>query len=67
MSAKITQENLYLLLPLKIAWLAKWAVEDKGISVAEAINRIYRSELYKKLEPKVPSIGIWAPWTCTKS
>lgn len=49
MSAKITQENLYLLLPLKIAWLAKWAVEDKGISVAEAINRIYRSELYKKL------------------
>lgn len=24
-------------------------VEDKGISIVEAINRIYRSKLYKKL------------------
>lgn len=49
MSAKITQDNLYLLLPIKIGWLAKWIVEDKGISITEAINRIYRSKLYKKL------------------
>lgn len=49
MSATITQDNLYLLLPSKIGWLAKWMVEDKGISIPEAINRIYRSKLYKKL------------------
>ena len=49
MSATITQDNLYLLLPIKIGWLAKWMVEDKGISIIEAINRIYRSKLYKKL------------------
>lgn len=49
MSATITQDNLYLLLPLKIGWLARWLVEDYGISIAQAINRIYRSELYKKL------------------
>lgn len=49
MSATITQDNLYLLLPIKIGWLAKWMVEDKGISIVEAINRIYRSKLYKKL------------------
>lgn len=49
MSATITQENLYLLLPIKIGWLTKWIVEDKGMSIAEAINCIYRSELYKKL------------------
>lgn len=49
MSAKITQENLYLLLPFKIGWLAKWMVEDKGVSLSEAINRIYHSKLYKKL------------------
>lgn len=49
MSATITQENLYLLMPLKIGWLAKWLVEDTGITVAEAITRIYRSRLYKKL------------------
>lgn len=49
MSAKITQENLYLLLPFKIGWLAKWIVEDKGVSISEAINCIYHSKLYKKL------------------
>ena len=49
MSATITQDNLYLLLPVKIGWLAKWVVEDKGISITEAIYRIYHSKLYKKL------------------
>lgn len=49
MSATITQDNLYLLLPSKIGWLTKWMVEDEGISITEAINRIYRSKLYKKL------------------
>ncbi len=49
MKAKITQGNLYLLLPVKIGWLAPWLSEDKGISLTEAINLIYRSELYKKL------------------
>ena len=50
MSTKITQENLYLLLPLKIGWLASWLSEDKGISIAAAIKRIYHSQLYKKLD-----------------
>lgn len=49
MSSKITQENLYLILPIKIGWLAEWLAGDKGISLTEAINRIYRSDLYKKL------------------
>ncbi len=49
MNAKITQDNLYMLLPLKIGWLAPWLLEDKGISLTDAINRIYRSKLFKKL------------------
>lgn len=49
MNTKITQENLYLLLPVKIGWLAAWLSEDKGISLTDAISRIYHSELYKKL------------------
>ena len=40
MNAKITQDNLYMLLPLKIGWLAPWLSEDKGISLTDAINRI---------------------------
>ena len=49
MSATITQDNLHLLLPCKIGWLAQWMVEDKGVSITEAINAIYHSKLYKKL------------------
>lgn len=49
MSAQITQDNLYLLLPMKIGKLASWLSEDRDISVADAINRIYHSTLYKKL------------------
>ena len=49
MSAEITQENLYLLLPIKIGWLAPWLSKDQGISLTDAIGRIYRSKLYKKL------------------
>lgn len=49
MSTKITQENLYLLLPIKVGWLAPWLSEDKGIKLTDAINFIYHSELYKKL------------------
>lgn len=49
MSATITQDNLYLLLPSKIGWLVKWMVEDSGVSITEAINRLYHSKLYKKL------------------
>jgi len=49
MNTKITQDNLYMLLPLKIGWLAPWLSENKNISLTDAINRIYRSKLYKKL------------------
>ena len=48
MSAEITQDNLYMLLPLKIGCLAPWLSEDKGISLTDAIKRIYHSQLYKK-------------------
>ncbi len=49
MKTPITQDNLYLILPIKIGWLADWLASDEGISLTEAINRIYRSRLYKKL------------------
>ena len=35
MSVKITQDNLYMMLPLKIGWLAPWLAEDMGISLTE--------------------------------
>lgn len=49
LNTKITQDNLYLFLPMKIRWLAPWLSEDLSIDISEAINRIYHSKLYKKL------------------
>lgn len=45
----VTQENVYLFVSVKVGWLTAWLVEDTGISIEEAIKRIYHSELYKKL------------------
>ena len=46
----ITQDNLYLLLPSKVSWLAEMLSEDTGVGIVEAIRQIYRSEMYKRLE-----------------
>ena len=50
MIGEIKQENLYLLLPSKVCWLADMLTEDKGISLIDAIKQIYASETYKQLE-----------------
>ncbi len=46
----ITQDNLYLLLPFKISYMAVMLKEDRNISLIEAIRQIYSSETYKRLE-----------------
>jgi hypothetical protein len=33
-----------------MAWMASMLAEDKGISVVEAIKRLYSSAMYKKLQ-----------------
>ena len=57
MIEEINQENLYLLLPSKVCWLATMLVENKGMSTIDSIKVIYSSNLYKKL--KVESTKIW--------
>ena len=47
---EINQGNLYLLLPSKVSWLASMLVEYKGLSIVEAIKKVYASNLYKKLK-----------------
>jgi hypothetical protein len=53
----ITQDNLYLLLPSKVSWLAGMLSEDTGADVVEAVRRIYNSDLYRKLE--VEETKLW--------
>ena len=50
MIGEIKQENLYLLLPSKVCWLADMLTEEKGVSLIDAIKQIYASETYKQLE-----------------
>jgi hypothetical protein len=53
----ITQDNLYLLLPSKVSWMAGMLSDDTGASAVEAIRRIYNSDLYRKLE--VENTKLW--------
>ncbi len=57
MNLNITQQNLYLLLPSKMSWLATMLAEDKGISIVEAITMLYTSTFYARLADE--STKLW--------
>lgn len=50
MNLTITQQNVHLLLPSKLSWMANMLAEDKGISIVKAMKILYSSELYARLE-----------------
>ena len=47
MNLTITQQNVHLLLPSK---MANMLAEDNDISIVDAIRMLYSSELYARLE-----------------
>ena len=53
----ITQQNLYLLLPSKMSWLAMMLSEDKDISIVEAMKILYSSSFYTRLADE--STKLW--------
>ena len=57
MNLTITQENLYLLLPSKMSWLATMLAEDRGITIVEAMKIAYSSRLYAQLADE--STKLW--------
>ena len=46
---QIDQNTLHLLLPGKISRMVEYLQEDYGWTLQECLNRIYHSELYRKL------------------
>ena len=54
---EVTQQNLYLLLPSKISWLATMLAEDRGISIVEAMTILYSSSFYARLADE--STKLW--------
>ena len=55
MIGEINQGNLHLLLPSKVSWLASMLVEYKGLSIVDAIKKVYASNfclLYTSPSPR---------------
>ena len=50
MNLNITQQNVHLLLPSKLSWMANMLAEDKGISIVEAMKLLYSYNVYARLE-----------------
>lgn len=50
MNLTITQENVHLLHPSKLSWMANMLAENKGISIVETMKMLYSSDLYERLE-----------------
>lgn len=47
---KITQENVYLFIPLKVAKVTEMVSKNKGISWEDALTMFYNSKVYQILE-----------------
>lgn len=58
---KITQDNLYLILPGKISRVAAMYAADFGVSILEAIKKIYASATYKELENEESKLWHYGP------
>ncbi len=61
MKLDINQDNLYLLLPSKVAWLTGMLMEDENISIVDAMKTIYSSATYKQLENEVTKMWHLGP------
>lgn len=50
MNLTVTQDNLYLFLPSKTSRMVDFLSEDKNISIVDAFEEIYNSDIYSRLE-----------------
>ena len=58
---KITSENLYLLLPGKVSKMAVMYASDFGLSITEALDRIYQSKTYRQREDEETKLWHYGP------
>lgn len=58
---KITQQNLYLILPGKVSKMATIYASHFGVSIVEALKRIYKSRTYKELENEDSKLWHFGP------
>lgn len=58
---KITQSNLYLILPGKVSKMATMYEADFGVPITEALKRIYNSATYRELEAESAKLWHYGP------
>lgn len=58
---QITQANLYLILPIKVSKMAAMYAADFGVSILEAMRRIYKSATYRELENEDSKLWHYGP------
>lgn len=58
---KITSKNLYLLLPGKVSKMAVMYAADFGLTITEALKRIYQSSTYRQLEDEKTKLWHYGP------
>lgn len=63
MKEKIDQSDLYMILPIKVSYLADKVSQDQGIGLVEAIRKIYSSDTYKRLEREQSKAWTLGPTT----
>ncbi len=61
MNRKITNKNLYLLLPSKVSLFAQLYVKEHGGSIIDAIRKFYYSKTYQKLEDESTKLWHYGP------
>lgn len=60
-SREINQKNLYLILPGKVSRMAMMYAADSGLSLIEAMKRIYKSKIYRELEDESSKLWHYGP------
>lgn len=61
MNLEVTNENLYLFLPGKIALMAQIYARHHRVSTGEALLRFYRSETYRRLSDESSKLWHYGP------
>ena len=61
MNLTIDQQNLHLLLPGKLSWMAKMYIDDHKTSVVDALRALYKSPTYTTLEQESSKLWEYGP------
>ena len=61
MNLNVTQDNLYLLLPSKVSWMAEMLSEENNVCIADAVKDVYLSSTYNRLEKETTKLWHLGP------